>query len=374
MPKVSIILPTYNGEKYIKESIESVLNQTFIDFELIIVDDCSTDSTPQIIEDFWKKDTRIKVINNKENKKLPESLNIGFREAKGEYLTWTSDDNFYLPEAISTMVNVLDEKKGVYMVCADMDLINDKGENIGKANKHSNDTIYIADNVGACFLYRAEVLKEVGEYDTTMGLVEDYDYWIRVYKKYGYIERIGKLLYKYRWHASSLTFSKKEEIRNQLNKLREKHGIWNYFENKGEIPFEMYYDYLMYREFNYGLVEKLWNSFPELEIEYKNFENYKIGNEIIVFGSGFKGEEANQIFGDRVKFFVDNSMNKVGKFLHGKEIISFEKLLKIYEKYDIIVAVSPIIALQIMKQLNANGIKKFITLNIYEVIFKGKRA
>ena len=96
----SIVLPTYNGEEFLSNSIESVINQTFQDWELIIVNDCSTDNSLSIAEEYFKKDNRIRIINNAENKKLPESLNIGFREAKGDYFTWTSDDNEYYPNAI----------------------------------------------------------------------------------------------------------------------------------------------------------------------------------------------------------------------------------------------------------------------------------
>lgn len=88
MPEISIVLPTYNGEKYLKQSIESILGQTYTDWELIVVNDCSTDSTQEIIDFYRKKDTRIRTIFNYTNQKLPESLNIGFREAKGEYFTW----------------------------------------------------------------------------------------------------------------------------------------------------------------------------------------------------------------------------------------------------------------------------------------------
>ena len=107
MPKVSIVLPTYNGEKYIKESIESILSQTLTDWELIIVNDCSKDTTASIISEYASEDDRIKIITNEQNQKLPESLNIGFRQACGEYLTWTSDDNMYKPQALKTMRNVL---------------------------------------------------------------------------------------------------------------------------------------------------------------------------------------------------------------------------------------------------------------------------
>ncbi len=78
MPKVSIVLPTYNGEKYIRESVESIINQSFTDWELIIVDDCSTDHTAMIVDQYASEDFRIKVIHNKKNQKLPQSLNIGF--------------------------------------------------------------------------------------------------------------------------------------------------------------------------------------------------------------------------------------------------------------------------------------------------------
>ena len=103
MPKVSIVLPTYNGEDYLRESIESVISQTFTDWELIIVNDCSTDSTPKIAEAYAAKDCRIRVIHNEKNQKLPNSLNIGFESASGDYLTWTSDDNIFHHEALIKM-------------------------------------------------------------------------------------------------------------------------------------------------------------------------------------------------------------------------------------------------------------------------------
>ena len=106
--KVSIVLPVYNGEQFLSLSIESVLSQTYQNWELIIVNDCSTDNSPAIMEKYVEKDPRIRIIHNAENQKLPESLNIGFRAARGDYFTWTSDDNMYKPDAIETMVSVLD--------------------------------------------------------------------------------------------------------------------------------------------------------------------------------------------------------------------------------------------------------------------------
>ena len=125
MPKVTIVLPTYNGSKYLRNSIESVIDQTYKDWELVIVDDCSTDETFQIANDFKQKDERIIVIHNCINKKLPASLNIGFQNAHGEYFTWTSDDNIYEKDAIEKMVKYLDANRNIPMVRADMLLIDE---------------------------------------------------------------------------------------------------------------------------------------------------------------------------------------------------------------------------------------------------------
>ena len=97
-PKISIVLPCYNGAKMLGNAIESIINQTLQNWELIIVNDCSTDNTLQVAQSFAEKDNRIKVITNEYNSKLPASLNNGFRQAQGEYWTWTSDDNLLLPE------------------------------------------------------------------------------------------------------------------------------------------------------------------------------------------------------------------------------------------------------------------------------------
>jgi glycosyltransferase involved in cell wall biosynthesis len=116
-PKVSIVLATHNGAKYIKQSIDSCLNQTYKNIQLIIIDDASTDETPEIIKSY--KDNHIIHLAPKKNLRLPKALNLGFSYAVGDYLTWTSDDNEYLPEAIETMKSYLDKNKHVDLVYAD---------------------------------------------------------------------------------------------------------------------------------------------------------------------------------------------------------------------------------------------------------------
>ena len=113
-PEVSIVLPTYNGaSKDLRKSIDSCLAQSFRNFELIIVDDCSSDRTPELIQSYT--DPRIKYIRNEQNSRLPKSLNIGFKASRGRYLTWTSDDNFYLPETIEKLLAVLKSKQADFV-------------------------------------------------------------------------------------------------------------------------------------------------------------------------------------------------------------------------------------------------------------------
>ncbi|MBM3433003.1 MAG: glycosyltransferase family 2 protein [Bacteroidetes bacterium] len=205
-PLVSIILPTYNGERYLAQSIESCLAQTFLHWELILVDDCSTDHTPEIIGHYQDRDARIRSIRNERNLKLPLSLNAGSERAVGKYLTWTSDDNRYAPEAIQTLFDALESDAAIGLVYTDYTLINESGNQVG--SKHFGD---IRDSrvtwkgCGACFLYRAEIHHQLKGYDPSAFLIEDYDFFLRasLITSFVYLPRTD--LYFYRYHPGSLT-------------------------------------------------------------------------------------------------------------------------------------------------------------------------
>lgn len=201
-PKVSIVLPTYNGSKYIRKSIQSIIDQTFNDWELIVVDDCSSDDTSEIIKSF--NDNRIVYTRNGVNCKLPRSLNRGFVLATGEYLTWTSDDNFYKVDAIEKMVNALENNPNVDIVCAYSHFINDNNDVSGDFILSPPIYVFERNTVGACFLFRRNVYLNVGAYDPDLLLIEDYDYWLRACKKFRACQ-IKEFLYYYRLHETSLT-------------------------------------------------------------------------------------------------------------------------------------------------------------------------
>ncbi|WDV07468.1 glycosyltransferase family 2 protein [Lysinibacillus irui] len=222
MKKVSIIIPTYNRAKLLKKSIESCLQQTYKNIELIIVDDGSTDNTCEILHDI--KDGRVKYIFQ-ENKGLPEALNTGFKNAEGDYLTWTSDDNLYRLETIKVMVDRLEELGEPGFVYTDMEIYYEDTGETEYRNYSVNNRIYMGNYIGACFLYSKEIYNEIGDYDPDMYLAEDYDYWIRVCEKYPMIH-IPKNLYIYRDHKESLSRSRRLKVIEAFEKVFEKNDCY----------------------------------------------------------------------------------------------------------------------------------------------------
>ena len=203
-----------------RESIESVINQTYENWELLILDDCSTDNTSNIAKEYTKRDTRIKYFRNEENLRLPRNLNKGFSLSKGDYLTWTSDDNLYKYDAIEKMVNKLEltGKQFVYASCRIIDSYGKEVEYIMVDEKNKK-SIIGRNPVGACFLYTREVYEDIGDYNPDYVLVEDLDYWQRICSKYD-PTCISEILYYYRWHDGALTSTmKQEEFNKNLEKV-----------------------------------------------------------------------------------------------------------------------------------------------------------
>lgn len=224
-PRVSIILPVYNGADCVSNSIDSVLAQTYKDFELIVVNDCSTDNTWEILQEYAGRDSRVKAYTNEVNKKLPRTLNAGFEHATGEYLTWTSDDNMYRPEAIERMVKFLDDNSDCAMVYTDMTLVNELGDEIKEEIKVAAPAkgLRIGSVCGACFMYRSSVAKQVGEYNPDLFLAEDFDYWVRI-SEASTIMPLHENLYIYRLQPASLSGSLKwERIKAQKLKVLDLH-------------------------------------------------------------------------------------------------------------------------------------------------------
>ena len=220
---ISIVLPVYNGERFLTESIESVIAQTWTDWELIIMDDCSTDGTASIARAFCESDPRVFYFRNETNLRLPENLNRGFEHARGNYLTWTSDDNVYLPQALEKMHAKLVEtgRDFVFASCRVMDEDGKDYEYI-TVNGSSPKRLVGMNTVGACFLYSRRAYETTGRYDPSCALVEDYDYWQRMASAFPPVT-IEEILYRYRMHSASLTGTKKaEEFSRTLERVLKK--------------------------------------------------------------------------------------------------------------------------------------------------------
>jgi len=225
---VSIVLPVHNGDRYIREAIESILNQSYPQFELIIIDDGSTDETGRIIDAYEKRDSRIHVFHQS-NQKLPQSLNNGFKKAVGEYLTWTSDDNRLKPDFLEKMVSCLSKHPSWDMIYANMDIIGEDGLPLknsswysGYHNPFNSEHVHLPTNtaelntwpnnfIGGAFLYRSYVNNLLAGYNTNQYTREDYDYWMQINSLFT-IKHVNfnTPVYDYRFHSESLTHHDEE--------------------------------------------------------------------------------------------------------------------------------------------------------------------
>ena len=202
---VSIVLPVYNGQAFLGEAIESIQQQTYPDWELIIIDDCSDDKSYVMGQHYAQADSRIRVLRNASNLKLPGSLNVGFREAKGDYLTWTSHDNVYDRRFLEIMKSSMD-KSGSSFVYSDYDVfVNDPGCPTTRSKVEDPDNLIVGNCIGASFMYTSAVAKIVGEYSPHAFLYEDYEYWLRVYSAGFQMQRVEFAGYKYRRHSNQLS-------------------------------------------------------------------------------------------------------------------------------------------------------------------------
>lgn len=368
---ISIVMPVYNGEKYLKQSIESVLYQTYNDWELIIVNDCSTDNSRQIMESYANKDNRIKIIDNIINLKVAKSLNKGFAIAGGKYFTWTSDDNLFKPNALQELSEYLDRNPKVGLVYSDADVV-DASLNFISEDRNDPEMLLYADCVGASFMYRKEVADKIGEYDSEMFLVDDYDYWIRISKEYK-IAHLNKNLYIYRMHADNLTSTRKSECVKQLYNLRKKH--LNYLVENVDLKYRemLFLDMISQNLDEFDFLCKIFWDDKDKSLKYnwiKLSDNIYLKNKIVLFGAGIIAKRAINLFGrDNIACIIDNNKDKFKDNLEGIKIISLYDYINdkaLNKDNQIIIAVGSRYVMDIAKQLYNMGISEFAWFKVIE--------
>ncbi|HET9644529.1 MAG TPA: glycosyltransferase family 2 protein [Burkholderiaceae bacterium] len=231
-PLVSIVLPTYKRAHLLAGAIDSVLAQTWRNWELIVVDDNSPDNTREVVAGF--ADPRIRYFRNDPNLKLPRALNRGFAEARGDYLTWTSDDNLYMPHALERMLERL-SAGDCDLVYADYYLFSEQDAQGLPSDPQLDrlpDTVQLerGNHIGACFLYTRRLYESVGDYDPDLFLVEDYDYFIRAARRFQ-LAHIGEPLYHFRRDDATLYLSRFAEVKasdllvRYKNELLDERGV-----------------------------------------------------------------------------------------------------------------------------------------------------
>lgn len=200
---ITIILTTLNSEHYLARSIESCLNQTYGNFELLIVDGGSRDRTLDIVASFH--DARVRVIHQPDNTgKLPGALNLGMANAKGELITWTQDDCWYEPNAIEIMAQYLHTHSEVALVYTDYWLVDAFRGRVLYREVNGPERILDEDVVQQCFLFRRQVYETIGPQDVRYYSVHEIPWRIKIAGQF----RLAPLhlpLQYYRLHAESLT-------------------------------------------------------------------------------------------------------------------------------------------------------------------------
>ncbi len=209
--QVSIVIPVYNGERYIEETIQSILNQTYKNLQIIAVDDGSTDDTGLKIEELAKSDARIAFISQK-NKGVSTARNLGYSKSTGEYLCFLDADDLWHPDNIEYKVKYLQNNPEVGLVHADMRVINALGKmteqvNSGIEGKCLDELLKWERTVipaPSSILVKRSVLQEVGLFDIELSTAADQEFFFRVANRYT-IGRINGVLGYYRVHDQNMS-------------------------------------------------------------------------------------------------------------------------------------------------------------------------
>lgn len=286
MPKVSVIIPTYNRQQLIGRAIRSVLNQTFQDFEIVVIDDGSTDGTKDFITAYKDK---VKYFYQ-EHKGISTARNRGIVESKGEYVAFLDSDDEWVPEKLSIQVKILNENPRVGIVHNKLIILNERGERVGtKPKKDSGTNLQQLISEGGDFptssiLTRSECFKKAGLFDESLPTMEDFEMWLRIAKHYDVYEFKDKCLAFSHWHEGQITKDRikvfyglvllDKRILNEFSNIEERIIIKRMTKNQ-YILSRAYYDKGQYRLAFRNLVEAMTtNPWVGLSLAEKTDEWY----------------------------------------------------------------------------------------------------
>lgn len=220
VPRVSVLMPAYNVEKYVGEAIESILNQTFKDFEFIVINDGSTDDTAKIIQEYAKKDKRIHFINHKKNRGIADVRNELLNMAVGEYCAYQDSDDISLPDRLRIQVDFLDKNPEISVVSASLRTI-PQNEDWHIIKNPGILDFYVANPIpNAVAMFRKKDIEKYGlSYNKKYKTAEDYDFWQRVARVMK-IRVLPDVLYMYRILDTSLSHKNNKLVNHFDNIIR----------------------------------------------------------------------------------------------------------------------------------------------------------
>ncbi|MGM0469186.1 MAG: glycosyltransferase family 2 protein [Promethearchaeati archaeon] len=228
-PFITVFTPNYNREKVVHETIESILNQTYGNFEYIIIDDGSTDKSWEIIQKYANKDDRIKPFRNKENLKIVKTRNKGFKLSSpdAKYFAIIDSDDVALSKRLELQVKFLETHPEYGLVGSNKYLIDENSQIIGHRDYPSTDReikkVIMRYNpiAQSCVLLRKKVIDKIGYYDETWQVCQDYDYWLRV-GRFWKLRNLDVPLVKYRVSKEQVKFKSISDTIKFTYKIQEK--------------------------------------------------------------------------------------------------------------------------------------------------------
>jgi glycosyltransferase EpsE len=223
-PLISVIMSVYNDELFLRESIESILTQSFKDFEFIIINDASTDNCLEIIKEYQKSDRRIKIINHEKNEGLARSLNDGILISRGRYIARHDSDDIALTNRLSKQIDYVLKNPHIKLLGSSAIKINENGEKMGEIPVPlTNQEIIKHISRGNPFIHPSviidkEALINIGMYDENIRRTQDYELWFRMLTKYQ-CSNLNEVLLLYRINSNGMS-KKKFKYRILESKIR----------------------------------------------------------------------------------------------------------------------------------------------------------
>ncbi|MHC1716407.1 MAG: glycosyltransferase family 2 protein [Candidatus Dojkabacteria bacterium] len=226
-PQISIVMPVYNVEEYIKEAIESILNQTFNNWELIIIDDGSTDRTKKILKPYVKSDLRIRYIRKEKNVGITKNLNYAISLAKADLIARMDGDDISSVTRLDIQYEYMKENPKCVLAGTWAEMIDEKGVVLQQIKYPIQDwylraKMLLGDYfIHGSVIFRKEIILNSGGYPLEYKFCEDYALWSKV-MKYGKIANIPRILYKWRLHDITLQTEKLKIQKDNTALIQEK--------------------------------------------------------------------------------------------------------------------------------------------------------